>query len=170
MCAMPESDWKNYYKSHGLLQDPQIMAIIARDEEAKKIAYTSLSKRQKDKLRGKWYGEWRQMERGDRESKIFQSIDKENAKMQKSIEKLRDNLRRKRKRERLPDPKFKNGQSVLQWWAQWMKSAKEPPKKYGGKKGFARPAWYSGDVLAFQEYGTILYAGVQVKDNLYRVH
>ena len=69
--------------------------------------------------------------------------------------------------ERLPDPKFKCGQSVLWWWASWMKSAEETPKKYNR---FTRPRWYSVEVLSFEGYGTIRYAGQEVKDNLYNVY
>ena len=47
-----------------------------------------------------------------------------------------------------------------------MKSAEETPKKYNR---FTRPRWYSVEVLSFEGYGTIRYAGQEVKDNLYNV-
>ena len=92
--------------------------------------------------------ELRNMVQGDRESRTFQEIDKMHE-------------------ERLPDPKFKCGQSVLWWWASWMKSAEETPKKYN--RFTRRPRWYSVEVLSFEGYGTIRYAGQEVKDNLYNV-
>ena len=152
---MLESDWKNYYKRNGLEQDPKIMAIMNRDEEAKN-AYIPC--RQRKKISFALIGERHNMARGDRESATFHKIDK-----------LHEDLRRKDKTERPPEPKFKNGQSVLQWWADWMKSVKEPPERYG-KKGFKRPWWFSGEVCSFVKYGSLRYAGVKVKANLYRVY
>ena len=69
---------------------------------------------------------------------------------------------------RLPDPKFKCGQSVLfaQVWRQ-LKFAQETPKTYSR---WNYPVWFSADILSFKEYGTIRYAGQEVKDNLYNVY
>ena len=67
---------------------------------------------------------------------------------------------------RLPNPKFRAGQSVLQWWASWMKSVQETPKNYKKK---SRPAWYSAEICSLNKYGTIRYAGQEVTDNLYNV-
>ena len=67
---------------------------------------------------------------------------------------------------RLPNPKFRAGQSVLQWWASWMKSVQETPKNYKKK---SRPAWCSAEICSFNKYGTIRYAGQEVTDNLYNV-
>ena len=68
---------------------------------------------------------------------------------------------------RLPDPKFKCGQSVLfaQVWRQ-SKFAQETPKTYSR---WNYPVWFSAHILSFKEYGTIRYAGQEVKDNLYNV-
>ena len=99
------------------------------------------------------------MARGDRESATFQKIDKLHlfaSALQKSLKRKRDQVQQ----QRLPDPKFKNGQGLLQRWANWMKSAKEPPENYGKKK---RPWWFwwfSGEVCSFKGYGTSRYAGV----------
>ena len=55
-------------------------------------------------------------------------------------------------------PAFLPGQSIIQWWASWFKNADEPPKKYSKKK---RPAWFSGEVLTYNGYKAIKYAGIQ---------
>ena len=47
-----------------------------------------------------------------------------------------------------PEPQFKAGQSVHQWWASWMPGAAEPPSSL--KKG-GRPAWYSSSVTSGQQ-------------------
>ena len=57
-----------------------------------------------------------------------------------------------------PLPAFLPGQSIIQWWASWFKNADEPPKKYSKKK---RPAWFSGEVLSYNGYKAIKYAGIQ---------
>ena len=43
-----------------------------------------------------------------------------------------------------PEPKFKAGQAVHQWWAPWMAGATKMRVSVG-KKG--RPAWYSASVV-----------------------
>ena len=45
-----------------------------------------------------------------------------------------------------PEPLFRGGQSVHQWWASWMSGAYETPAGIQGKKG--RPAWYSASVYS----------------------
>ena len=40
-------------------------------------------------------------------------------------------------------PKFQNGESVIQWWASWMQTAKEAPKSYNKSN---RPAWFKGEI------------------------
>jgi hypothetical protein len=58
-----------------------------------------------------------------------------------------------------PLPKFATGQSVLQWWASWMKDAVKMPRSFSGKSG--RPKWYSGEIVAVKEYRSgHRYAGV----------
>ena len=57
-----------------------------------------------------------------------------------------------------PLPAFSPGQSIIQWWASWFKNADEPPKKYNKKK---RPRWFSGEVLSYNGYKAIKYAGIQ---------
>ena len=154
-----DSRWKTYYRRHGLLHDPQIIAIMARDEKALFDFENEVSCRQKKKVLFAQRGEWANMARGDRESATFQKIDKLHlfaSALQKSLKRKRDQVQQ----QRLPDPKFKNGQGLLQRWANWMKSAKEPPENYGKKK---RPWWFwwfSGEVCSFKGYGTSRYAGV----------
>ena len=99
------------------------------------------------------------MKRGDRESRVLQTINNMHA-----------DLKRYREVElttSIPDPKFKCGQSVLQRWASWMKSAKETPSTYNKK---LPPAWFSAEVCSFKEYGTIRYAGQMCTANLYNVY
>ena len=57
-----------------------------------------------------------------------------------------------------PLPAFLPGQSIIQWWATWFKNADEPPKKYSKKN---RPAWFSCEVLTYNGYKAIKYAGSQ---------
>ena len=45
-----------------------------------------------------------------------------------------------------PEPLFRGGQSVHQWWASWMSGAYETPARIKGKHG--RPAWYSASVYS----------------------
>jgi hypothetical protein len=45
-----------------------------------------------------------------------------------------------------PEPLFRGGQSVHQWWATWMSGAYETPAGIKGKHG--RPAWYSASVYS----------------------
>ena len=45
-----------------------------------------------------------------------------------------------------PEPLFRGGQSVHQWWATWMSGAYETPTGIKGKTG--RPAWYSASVYS----------------------
>ena len=47
-------------------------------------------------------------------------------------------------------------QSVLQWWAPWMKDAEETPASYNKKN---RPWWFSAEVTSYRGYGDIKYAG-----------
>ena len=56
------------------------------------------------------------------------------------------------------EPRFANGESVLQWWAPWFATAQSPPTTYKEKH---RPAWYMGEILAYRGLGTMVHAGVQ---------
>ena len=148
-----------FYFRHGLLYEPWVIAILNRDQEGE-WNYTSSSKRQRDQLRCKFLAERRNMAAGDRESHIFQTMDKRHEDLKRYAEMARDGST-------LPNPKFRSGQSVLQWWASWMKPVQETPKKYNKKN---RPAWFSAESCSFKEYGTIRYAGQEVTDNLYNVY
>ena len=48
-----------------------------------------------------------------------------------------------------PEPLFRGGQSVHQWWASWMSGAYETPAGIKGKHG--RPAWYSASVYSWEQ-------------------
>jgi hypothetical protein len=57
-----------------------------------------------------------------------------------------------------PLPLFVAGQSCIQWWASWFKTAQVPVPFYGKK---LRPAWFSGEVMCHVGYQSIMYAGIQ---------
>ena len=96
---------------------------------------------------------------GDRESKVFQQIDA----MHEELKMYRE----EKAGRAIPEPKFKTGQSVLQWWSSWMKSAAETPLSYNKKN---RPAWFSAEICSYNNYGTIRYAGQLTTSNLYNVY
>jgi hypothetical protein len=67
-----------------------------------------------------------------------------------------------------PKPLFVAGQSCIQWWAPWFQDAKAPPLQYNKKK---RLAWFSGEVMSREGYGSIRYAGIlQAEMHLYRTY
>ena len=45
-----------------------------------------------------------------------------------------------------PEPLFRGGQSIHQWWASWMSGAYETPAGIKGKHG--RPAWCGASVYS----------------------
>ena len=47
-----------------------------------------------------------------------------------------------------PEPKFRAGQGVHQWWAPWMPNAAQPP---AGIKAKSRPAWFSSSVFVVEQ-------------------
>ena len=99
------------------------------------------------------------MKRGDRESKIYMTIDD-----------MHEQLRRYRSQElrvEIPPALFKCGQSVLQWWAPWMKDAPETPPHYNRKN---RPAWFSAEIASYCRYGDIKYAGQTMRAHQYHVY
>ena len=70
---------------------------------------------------------------------------------------------------------FRPGQSILQWWAEWMKDCDtlgSAPKSYNNRKGtkFKRPAWFSGEVAAGPFEDSIVYAGVPYKGECFQVY
>ena len=58
-------------------------------------------------------------------------------------------------------------QSVLQWWAPWMKDAEETPASYNKKN---RPWWFRAEVTSYRCYGDIKYAGQVTRDHQYNVY
>ena len=134
-------------------------AIAARDAEAVAVHY-GLSKRRRAEERAWFKGNERNLARGDRESKVFQQIDA----MHEELKRYRE----EKAGRAIPEPKFKSVlQSVLQWWARWMKSAAETPLTYHKK---TRPAWFSAEICSYNKYGTIRYAGQLTTSNLYNVY
>ena len=134
-------------------------ATINCNEEAAAAYWGSLSKRQKDRDGARTLGEHGNMARVDCESKVYMAIDV-----------MHEELRRYRALElrvEIPPALFKCGQSVLQWWASWMKDAKETPASYNKK---TRPAWFSAEVTSFRGYCDIKYAGQMTRDHLYNVY
>ena len=130
--------------------------VMQRDQEATN-AYNMQSKKTRVNLRCWWKAETVFMGKADRDSKIWQAIDK----------RLEDSQRATAEALAPSEPKFHAGQSVLQWWATWMKSATHPPKRYNKKD---RPWWFSAEVLSIAGYGTITYAGEKWTGSLYHVY
>jgi len=134
-------------------------ATVQCNEEEAADYWGSLPKRQKDKQRMWILGEHRNMKRGDRESKIYMTIDV-----------MHEQPRRYRSQElrvEIPAAAFMCGQSVLQWWAPWMKDAPETPPHYNRKN---RPAWFSAEILSYCGYGDIKYAGQTIQQHQYHVY
>ena len=137
----------------------QLEVTVKRSEEEAAAYWGRLSKRQTTKERAWLLGEHRNMARGDRESNIYMTIDA-----------MHEQLRRYRSQEfrvEIPLALFKSGQSVLQWWAPWMKDAKETPPSYNKNN---RPAWFIADVTSYCGYGKIKYAGQDTLEHLYHVY
>ena len=129
--------------------DADFEATVQWNEKEAADYWDGLSKKQRDLQRAWRLGEQRNMKRGDRESKIYKAIDD-----------MHEQLA-------IPPALFKCGQSVLQWWASWMKNALETPKTYNKKN---RPWWFSAEITSYVRYGEIKYAGQTVTDHLYHVY
>ena len=63
-------------------------------------------------------------------------------------------------------PLFRPGQSALQWWAPWFKSAPEGFLLPHYKKK-SRPTWFSGEVVAYAGHMSIIYAGRPYEGHCY---
>ena len=64
--------------------------------------------------------------------------------------------------QQLPDPLFRTGQTVLQFWANWFKSEPLDSSRKKASKG-DRPKWYIGEILSGPERKCITYGGVRVE-------
>ena len=117
-------------------------AIMARDKEASDY-FRFLPKRKRVQERCWMLAEQYNMARGDRESRTFATIDI----MHQELKRYREMALQ----QSIPDPKFKCGQSVLQWYASWMKSAQQTPRTYNKK---SRPVWFSADAFVFHRDAT----------------
>ena len=124
---------------------PAFEAKVKGNEEAAAADWDRLPKREKDRQRWRTIGEQNNMTRGDGESKICEW----------------------EHRLKIPPALFKCGQSVLQWWAPWMKDAEETPASYNKKN---RPWWFSAEVTSYRGYGDIKYAGQMTRDHQYNVY
>ena len=116
---------------------------MAMDSEGVE-AYENLSRRKRAKARSHFLSETRYMAIADRQSSVQQQIDR----MHDTIRRLTE----ERVGHEVPAQRFKNGQSVLQWWAPWMKNAQETPATYNKKN---RPAWFSAEVCSFRGFESI---------------
>ena len=128
---------------------PAFEAKVKGNEEAAAADWDRLPKREKDRQR------WRRLG----ESKIFSTIDL-----------MHQQLLRYRELElrvEIPPALFKCGQSVLQWWAPWMKDAAVTPSHYKHK---SRPAWFSAEIASYCGYGDIKYAGQTMRVHDYHVY
>ena len=133
-------------------------AIAARDAEAVAVHY-GLSKRRRTEERAWFKGNERNMARADRESKVYQQIDAMHEELQM--------YRQEKAGCAFPGPIFKAGQSVLQWWSSWMKTAAKTPSTYNKKN---RSSWFSAEICSYVRHGTIRYAGQLTTANLYNVY
>ena len=124
---------------------PAFEAKVKGNEEAADAYWDKLPKREKVRQRWRRIGEQNHMTRGDGESKICEW----------------------EHRLKIPPALFKCGQNVLQWWASWMKDAKETPASYNKKN---RPWWFSAEVTSYRGYGDIKYAGQVTRDHQYNVY
>ena len=98
---------------------PAFEAKVKGNEEAADAYWDGLPKRQSTRERAWVLGEHYNMTKGDRESRIWMTIDA-----------MHEQLRWYRSQElrvEIPPAAFKCGQAVLQWWAPWMKDAEETP-------------------------------------------
>ena len=129
--------------------DAEFEAMVQCNDKEAADYWDGLSKKQRDLQRAWRLGEHRNMKRGDRESKIYKAIDD-----------MHEQLA-------IPSALFKCGQSVLQWWASWMKNALETPKTYNKKN---RPAWFSAEIASYCRYGDIKYAGQTMQAHQYHVY
>ena len=128
---------------------PAFEAMVKGNEQEAADYWDRQSKKEKDRQR------WRRLG----ESKIFSTIDL-----------MHQQLLRYRELElrvEIPPALFKCGQSVLQWWAPWMKDAEETPASYNKKN---RPWWFSAEVTSYRGYGDIKYAGQVTRDHQYNVY
>ena len=66
----------------------------------------------------------------------------------------------------IPTAAFMCGQSVLQWWARWMKDARKTPRRFNRRN---RPAWFSAEIASYCGYGDIKYAGQTMRAHQYNV-
>ena len=67
-----------------------------------------------------------------------------------------------------PERLYGPGQSTIQWWAPWMKGAKELPSSY---KNGNRPKWFSAEVTGYVGWFTDrIYCGLQQAGHFYAVY
>ena len=138
---------------------PAFEAKVKGNEEAADAYWDGLPKRQSTTERAWVLGEHYNMTKGDRESRIWMTMDA-----------MHEQLRWYRSQElrvEIPPAAFKCGQAVLQWWAPWMKDAEETPASYNKKN---RPWWFSAEVTSYRGYGDIKYAGQVTRDHQYNVY
>ena len=116
--------------------------IMKRDQEAS-AAYDSLPRRVRTTERCYAFANQRNQFVADSESKSYQEIDKA---------------------KKHDPPQFRTGQSIFQYWAKWMATAKEPPTRI---KQNNRPKWYSGELIAYLKWDTVIYAGLPFTGHTY---
>ena len=98
--------------------DADFEARVQCNEKEAADYWHRLSKKQKNRERGWILGKHCNMKHGGRESQLCMTVDD-----------MHEQLRRYRSQElrvEIPPALFKCGQSVLQWWAPWMKNAPRP--------------------------------------------
>ena len=133
-------------------------AIEVRDVEAV-AAHHALSRKRKAMERARFMGNQRNLARADRESKIYKTIDAMHEELRMFCSAKAGFA--------LPTPAFKQGQSVLHWWAHWMTTATVTPQTYNTKHS---PAWYSAEILTYAGFKTLRYAGQEYSEHVYNVY
>ena len=150
------------------------VATLAQDEETA-AWLASQNRRTKQVIRAKRHMEAKAMTREDHVGTLRRraEVSEANAtKLQQIIEDLQAEAwivaAQSPAARACSEPRFRAGQSVLQWWANWFKNEGPAPKAYSKKK---RPAWYSGEILnpAVWTEGKD-YAGVKYTGWVYPTH
>ena len=135
------------------------------EELEEMLSREKLSKKHRQMQKGFEYQEKSKMRKVDYESHLLRAVESEM--LAKEIAQEDAEMLTKLAKVQEQEPKFRNGQSVLQWWAAWMDKCTVVPKQLKGK---ARPAWFDATVVVAQGIGETSYAGTNWREHLYQVH
>ena len=135
-------DWDGRY-GVGTAPAPSFEEKVRRLDNQAKEWQKSFGKKDARTLSSWQHAETKHMGRSSRESLGRESFEKHLAEVSRGSHR---------------EPKFRNGESIIQWWAPWMEDATEPPKSYNNKN---RPAWFKGELLTWAGEQSVFYAGIQ---------